>query len=99
VTSARRFWTTAAAVEGVFGQMKPTLTVEQRARALWILENVRESIAKEVGGDPLLEFALRRYVYVRLSYDERGNPVQRRKLKVKLFDRQQGRCPLCGEAS
>ena len=53
--------------------MKPILTVEQRARALRILENVRESIAKEAGEDPLLEFALRRYVYVRLSYDERGN--------------------------
>ena len=72
--------------------MKPTLTVEQReTAALRILENVRESIAKEAGGDPLLEFGLRRYVYVRLSYDERGNPLQRRKLKVRLFDRQQGR--------
>jgi hypothetical protein len=24
--------------------------------------------------------------------------MQRRKLKLKLFDLQQGRCPLCGEA-
>ena len=37
--------------------------------------------------------------YVRLSYDGAWAPGQRRKLKVKIFDRQQGRCPLCGEAS
>ena len=69
--------------------MKPDMTVEQRARASRILESTRHAIANEAGGDPLLEFAIRRYIYVRLSYDERGNPMQRRKLKVKLFDRQQ----------
>jgi hypothetical protein len=78
--------------------MKPDMTVEQRARAQRILESIRHAIATEAGGDPLLEFAIRRYIYVRLSYDERGKPMQRRKLKVKLFDRQQGRSPLCGES-
>jgi hypothetical protein len=79
-------------------ETKPQLTDEQRARAVEILENTRQAIANEAGGDPLLEFAMRRYIYVRLSYDERGKPMQRRKLKAKLFDLQQGRCPLCGES-
>jgi hypothetical protein len=51
-----------------------------------ILESTRQAIANEAGGDPLLEFAIRRYIYVRLKLRRARKAVERRKLKEKLFD-------------
>jgi uncharacterized protein with PIN domain len=73
------------------------LTAEQRERSRLILERTRQEITEAAGADPLAEFSIRRYIYIRLQYDERGNPAQRKKLKMKLFDKQLGRCPLCQE--
>jgi uncharacterized protein with PIN domain len=44
-----------------------------------------------------LEWALRRKLYIALSYDERGKPIARRLLKQKMFRKQAGRCAKCGE--
>jgi hypothetical protein len=51
-----------------------TLTEAQRDSARQILEQVRTAITAVAAGDPALAFALRRYVYVRLSHDERSKP-------------------------
>jgi hypothetical protein len=64
-----------AAIKPTDYSVKTQLTDEQRAKAVEILESTRRAIANEAGGDPLLEFAIRRYIYVRLSYDERGKPI------------------------
>jgi hypothetical protein len=71
--------------------MKP-LTDKQRSRAQMGLEIVRSMIAHR---DPHVAFQMRRYVWFRLMFDERGTPLERRKLKTKLFERQRGRCTLC----
>jgi hypothetical protein len=39
-----------------------------------------------------LAFALRRYVYKNLSYDERGTPAERTKLKLAKLMEQDGKC-------
>ena len=66
------------------------LTDEQREIARRILDRVRQDIADAAKGDPVIEFAVRRYVYVRLSHDERSTPMQRRSLKMRKFDQQGG---------
>ena len=59
----------------------PSLSEEDRARAIAILEELRLRIA-EVGGDDRERlFQVRRYILKRLEFDERGTPTQRRKLK------------------
>ena len=60
-----------------------------------ILKETRDRIQKVAAGDSELEFRLRRYVYIRLTYDERGNPQTRKLLKMKKFDEQKGACGLC----
>jgi hypothetical protein len=57
-----------------------------------ILATVRDLIAEATGGDERLGFALRRYVYKNLSYDERGTPAQRTKLKLQKIIEQGGKC-------
>ena len=42
-------------------------------------------------------FALRRKVYKELTYDERGKPSHRKRLKALKREEQGGLCPLCGE--
>jgi hypothetical protein len=74
-----------------------TLTETQRESARVILEQVRTEITKAADGDPALAFALRRYIYVRLSHDERSSPMQRRALKMRKFDAQRGQCAICHE--
>ena len=41
-------------------------------------------------------FAFRRKIRKELMYDERGKPVQRRKLKDLMWKKQKGICPECG---
>ncbi len=43
---------------------------------------VRESLNGLSGGDADLLFAMRRRLYVRLMYEERGTPAHRTKLKT-----------------
>jgi hypothetical protein len=52
------------------------------ARAADILSSVRSQIAVASDGDLELAWALRRKVYKELTYDERGKPGHRSKLKA-----------------
>jgi hypothetical protein len=60
-----------------------------------ILEETRRLLATASGADPGLLFALRRKVYKELTYDERGKPLNRRKLKAEMRARQNGLCVIC----
>ena len=73
------------------------LTNEERELANQILSDVREHIKEHSNEDTSLEWALRRYVYIRLQHDERGTPMERRMLKAKLMAKQHALCPICGK--
>ncbi len=62
-----------------------------------LLEEVRHSIERLSGNDLDLRFAIRRKVAKELSYDERGKPAQRKKLRLKLLRLQKGLCARCGK--
>ena len=72
------------------------LTQEQSEQANALLETVRKQLADLSGGDPKLLHHLRRRIYWRLTFDERGRQTQRRKLKDQKWKEQRGRCALCG---
>lgn len=48
-------------------------------------------------GDPAGLVAFRRKIFKELSYDERGKPPVRNKLKARKFGEQHGICSECGE--
>jgi hypothetical protein len=73
------------------------LTREQSEAANTLLEHVRSRLKEMSGGDERLHFSLRRRIYVRLSYDERGNPMHRKKLKDRKWKEQDGRCTRCSD--
>jgi hypothetical protein len=73
------------------------LTPEQAERANELLESVRARLLELSNGDGSLLFSLRRRVFIRLSYDERGTPAQRTKLKNQKWKDQRGKCAICGE--
>lgn len=73
------------------------LNEEELKVANSLLEEVRRSIEKHGGNDPDLRFALRRKIAKELTYDERGKPMQRKKLKLKLLKLQNGLCANCKE--
>ena len=61
-----------------------------------ILAELRVRIRSLAAGDEALAWALRRKISKELTYDERGKPMQRRILKLKLRVRQANRCAICG---
>lgn len=67
-----------------------------REVARGILDRVRAELAEKSGGDPTLLWQMRRYVYIRLTHDERGNPMQRKILKLKKKVEQKNACAICG---
>jgi hypothetical protein len=75
-----------------------SLSDEDRAAAIAILEQLRVQIASVVGEDRDRLFQMRRYILKRLEFDERGTPTQRRKLKEAKRKSQLGLCALCHEA-
>jgi hypothetical protein len=75
--------------------MMPTLSAEDRTKAIAILEELRARIAEVAGEDRELLFQVRRYILKRLEFDERGTPTQRRKLKDQKWKSQRGLCALC----
>jgi hypothetical protein len=75
----------------------PTLSAENRAKAIAILEELRARIAEVAGEDRERLFQVRRYIVKRLEFDERGTPTQRRKLKDQKWKSQRGLCALCQE--
>jgi hypothetical protein len=73
------------------------LTSNELARANELLAKVRKKLTELAGGDPLLLFAYRRKVRKELTYDERGKPAERQKLKHVKWGLQNGRCAHCGK--
>jgi RNase P subunit RPR2 len=74
-----------------------SLSEENRAKTLEILDEVRRRINAAAGDDPELVFQMRRYVAKRLEFDERGTPTQRRKLKDLKRKFQRGLCYECAQ--
>ena len=73
------------------------LNSDERKVASQIITETKKRIATFSKRDAELEWAMRRYIYIRLQHDERGTPMERRALKTKLRSRQNNLCPLCGE--
>ena len=59
------------------------------------ITEVRQRLDNLSRGDKDLLWALRRKLYKELTYDERGKPMQRRKLKELKRAEQDNKCPLC----
>jgi hypothetical protein len=57
-----------------------------------ILAEVRQRLTTVAQDDEGFVFLLRRYISKNLSYDERGNPQQRTKLKLQKLVEQKGKC-------
>lgn len=68
---------------------------ERKTLAKPILDKVRELIDEASNGDAQLRFALNRKVFKELSYDERGKPTKRRRLKEKKKRALGWRCEAC----
>jgi hypothetical protein len=75
-----------------------SLSDQDRAAAIAILEQLRERIVAVTGEDRERLFQMRRYILKRLEFDERGTPTQRRKLKEAKRKSQLGLCALCHTA-
>jgi hypothetical protein len=71
------------------------LSESELRQAHKLLESIRGRLRKLSSGDPELLFAFRRKVAKELSYDERGKPMERLKLKELKWQRQNGICPEC----
>ena len=75
----------------------PSLSDEDRNKALKILEQTRAEIDAASSGDADLRFQLRRYIVKRLEFDERGTPTERRRLKALKRKFQRGLCYECAQ--
>lgn len=73
------------------------LSDDERNAAREILQNIHEQLDNASSGDHDLLWAIRRYIYKQLMYDERGNPMVRKKLKELKWKTQKGLCALCGK--
>jgi hypothetical protein len=74
---------------------KALLTTEQSEKVNALLQMVRDKLVELSAGDAAVQFAMRRKLYIRLQYDERGNPAHRAKLKSQKWKAQRGRCAIC----
>ena len=73
----------------------PQLKKPQLKQAKELLDEIRDKIKALADNDHSLIFAFRRKIRKELMYDERGKPVQRRKLKDLMWKKQKGICPDC----
>jgi hypothetical protein len=73
------------------------LSAEELANAAALLGDIRVRINQLSGGDRELRFAYNRKVGKELTYDERGKPMLRRRLKKLKWEEQDRRCAKCGE--
>ncbi len=73
----------------------PQLNKIQISKAKKLLEVIRKEIEKLANNDIKLVFAFRRKIYKELTYDERGTPMERKKLKDLLRKKQNGFCFEC----
>jgi len=62
-----------------------------------LIDRVRAELKELSKGDDALHWALRRKLYKELTYDERGKPAQRQKLKAYKRGEQKDRCANCGQ--
>jgi hypothetical protein len=63
-----------------------------------VLGEVRTRLNALAAGDLELLFALRRKVYKELTYDERGKPAERKRLKRLKYVEQEGNCAICAKS-
>jgi ribosomal protein L44E len=73
----------AAELEGIFSPL---------------VAEVRKLLNELSAGDPELLWALRRKLFKELTYDERGKPMLRRKLKELKRAEQDNKCGECGKS-
>ena len=73
------------------------LNADELKRANELLQEIRGRLNELAAGDALLRFAYRRKIIKELSYDERGKPVARAKLKALKWGLQNRKCAHCGE--
>jgi hypothetical protein len=59
---------------------------------------LRERLLRAAAGDQRFLFSLRRYIWKRLEFDERGRPSDRKKVKFAKIIEQKGVCALCSKA-
>src|SRR5437773_701516 len=76
--------------------MNRKLNTDELNRVRDILDDLRARLREAAAGDDELLFALRRKLYKELTYDERGKPMERRRLKRLKYDEQNGKCAICG---
>lgn len=62
-----------------------------------LLKEVREKLENLSNGEESLLWALRRKLSKELTYDERGKPAHRKKLKEKKRFEQNNICPVCNK--
>lgn len=73
------------------------LSATELEQANAILELVRAQLDSVSGGEDALRWALRRKLYKELTYDERGKPMHRRRLKKLKREQQRGLCAICAQ--
>ncbi len=73
------------------------LTTKELGRATALLDEIRRQIDELSGGDRELRFAYNRKLAKEITYDERGKPMLRRRLKRLKWEQQNRRCAACGE--
>jgi len=73
------------------------LTTEELGRVSALLDEIRRQIDELSDGDRELRFAYNRKLAKELTYDERGKPMLRRRLKRLEWEQQNCRCAACGE--
>lgn len=75
--------------------MPTSLSEKQLDATRELLTEIRTKLAALAGDDASILFAMRRRVYARLMYDERGTPAHRAALKRRKREAQSGICPMC----
>jgi ribosomal protein L44E len=73
------------------------LSESELGKANNLLAEIRSRLSELAGDDKELLFAYRRKIYKELSYDERGKPMHRRKLKQLKRVKQNGLCAVCDQ--
>jgi hypothetical protein len=73
------------------------LSKEELVKANDLLASVRARLAELSAGDRELRFAYNRKIAKELTYDERGKPIERRKVKREKWEEQGRKCAECGK--
>jgi hypothetical protein len=73
------------------------LTSAELVLANELLAKIRNQLETLAGEDSSLLFAYRRKIAKELTYDERGKPADRKKVKILKWALQNRKCAHCGE--